>query len=403
MFNPNYEELIGSWNNTLALIAKIVDVPVALVMKLENKSIKVFSRNEHEDNPYNIGDSEILSNSGLYCEHVVSHQEMLHVPNALEDPLWNTNPDLKLDMIAYLGLPILDGDENPFGTVCLLDKQAHTFSDTTIELLTSVKKNFEAQLKLLKQQHVDDQRTQYQEFTTLIRGIAHEMNTPLGVGITAASVLENKLKELSQSISSNTLTKQLLLDNVAAMCDTVTLMSGNMTTAANKLSNLQDITVNDYEVHAGSYQLDNLVNEAFTLYEHELRLGSVNYSVASEDNIDIQLSITAQMFHKVLLILFKNSIEHGFKKQQQHEITITIKDGVDCLIVNYHDNGVGLAQECLDIIFTPYYTSNVMSDSSGLGLAIAKRIITQQLGGEISAMACDSGAHFNIRLPKNKN
>jgi signal transduction histidine kinase len=252
----------------------------------------------------------------------------------------------------------------------------------------------------LKQQHVDDQQAQYHEFTTLIRGIGHEMNTPLGVGITAASVLEKKLAELSTSISNNSLTKQCLLNSVAVMQDTVALVSDNMTEAANKLSNLQDITVNDTEVHAGNYQIGRLVDEAFTLYEHDFELNNVNYTVVSEANIDQDIFIKAQMFHKVLLILFKNSIEHGFKKQQQDTITIAIKEGVDCFVINYHDNGVGLNQDCLDIIFTPYYTSNVMSDSSGLGLAIAKRIMTQQLGGNISAMTCSDGAYFSLRLPK---
>ena len=400
MLSLNYEELIYSWNNTLALIAKIVDVPVALVMKLENDKITVFSRNKNDDNPYELGDSEVFEGSGLYCENVVKNQTMLHVPNALNDPKWDSNPDIKLDMISYLGLPIVDGEDNAFGTVCLLDKEEHQFSDITVELLYSVKQNFEAQLKLLQQQHADDQRSQYQEFTTLIRGVAHEMNTPLGVGITAASVLDKKIDELTQLVTSSGLTKNKLLDTISSMRSTVALVSDNMQTAAHKLSNLQDITVNDAEVHVGEYQLDSLIKEAFVLYEKELNLSEIQCRVESDDKLGFDISIAAPLFHKVLFILFKNSIEHGFNSSTTNSIILTLKDSSENLLVDYYDNGTGLKQGILDEVFSPYYTSNKMSECSGLGLAIAKRIITQQLGGDIKAMACTSGVHFKIRLPK---
>ncbi|WP_462165407.1 hypothetical protein [Pseudoalteromonas sp. GB43] len=63
MYQPNYDELVQSWNKTLAVLALIAEVPVALVMKIENNIISVFSKNDNQANPYEIGDSEELEDS----------------------------------------------------------------------------------------------------------------------------------------------------------------------------------------------------------------------------------------------------------------------------------------------------------------------------------------------------
>ena len=143
MYNQKNEELIESWNKTLAVVAKLASVPVALVMKIEKNNITVFCKNSGtSDNPYSIGNSECLSGSGLYCEQVIKSQQILNIPNALLDENWNNNPDLKLNMIAYLGLPIVDDSGSLFGTLCILDNKEHVFSETTIGLLEAIKQSF---------------------------------------------------------------------------------------------------------------------------------------------------------------------------------------------------------------------------------------------------------------------
>mgnify|MGYP001953189988 CR=1 FL=1 len=69
----------------------------------------------------------ILFDSGLYCETVIKSGKQLLVPDALADKDWENNPDVELNMISYLGFPILFPDGNPFGTICVLDNKKNAY------------------------------------------------------------------------------------------------------------------------------------------------------------------------------------------------------------------------------------------------------------------------------------
>jgi hypothetical protein len=80
---------------------------------------------------------------------VITKKERLLVPDALADPDRNDNPDVKLDMISYLGFPILFPDGKPFGTICVLDSKQNSYSSTVEELLSNFRKMIEGNLELL--------------------------------------------------------------------------------------------------------------------------------------------------------------------------------------------------------------------------------------------------------------
>ncbi|MFA0520280.1 sensor domain-containing phosphodiesterase, partial [Vibrio sp. 10N.222.55.E8] len=86
------------WQNIVDLLAQIVQVPSALIMRVHTNYIEVFSTSHNKENPYNKGNSETLG-SGLYCESVMESQQQLMVPNALADPKWQNNPDIKLGLV----------------------------------------------------------------------------------------------------------------------------------------------------------------------------------------------------------------------------------------------------------------------------------------------------------------
>ncbi|RAH36125.1 sensor domain-containing phosphodiesterase, partial [Vibrio vulnificus] len=97
------EAMQESWQRIVNLLAYIVDVPAALIMRIQPEHIEVFSSSQSSLNPYHQGDSESLGH-GLYCETVIEDNTELLVPNALNDKEWDHNPDIKLGMIAYCGL-----------------------------------------------------------------------------------------------------------------------------------------------------------------------------------------------------------------------------------------------------------------------------------------------------------
>jgi hypothetical protein len=97
-------------------------------MRVEPPNIKVFVSSDSKGNPYE--QNEVASlNTGLYCETVMNTRKPLLVPDALIDEVWKSNPDIKLGMISYLGMPIAWPDGEVFGTICVLDNKENAYSD----------------------------------------------------------------------------------------------------------------------------------------------------------------------------------------------------------------------------------------------------------------------------------
>ncbi len=141
------DSFVKKWQEIADLIAGILDVPAALIMKVHNEFMEVFASAKTENNPYNIGDKEHWY--GLYCETVIKSQKKLHIPNALKDKDWDKNPDLKLGMIAYLGYPLNFPDKTPFGTICVLDNKERYFTAEQEKLLFQFKNTIELDLALI--------------------------------------------------------------------------------------------------------------------------------------------------------------------------------------------------------------------------------------------------------------
>jgi PAS domain S-box-containing protein len=148
MFNSTQvpAEIVRKWQEIVDLLADIVRVPSALIMRVEPPHIKVFVASESKGNPYE-PDEEAPLNTGLYCETVMSTRRPLIVPDALQDEDWKTNPDIKLGMISYLGVPISWPDGEIFGTICVLDRKSNGYSDLYLKLLLQWRDVLQADLR----------------------------------------------------------------------------------------------------------------------------------------------------------------------------------------------------------------------------------------------------------------
>ncbi|SDK46299.1 diguanylate cyclase (GGDEF) domain-containing protein [Maridesulfovibrio ferrireducens] len=141
--------LIQEWQDVVDLLAAIINVPAGLIMKLDKGKLEVFVSSKTPDNPYKVGANEVMENSGLYCETVIKTNKKLKITNALTDERWKNNPDVKLNMISYLGFPILYPDGNPFGTICILDSKENNYSDNHEKLIEKLRDLIEKELTIL--------------------------------------------------------------------------------------------------------------------------------------------------------------------------------------------------------------------------------------------------------------
>ena len=181
------DDILENWQEIANCLAEIIQIPAALIMRYTDPYIEVFVSSQSKGNPYHPGDRETLFGSGLFCERVINTQEKLLVPDALADIHWKNNPDVKLNMISYLGFPILYPDKKPFGTLCVLDNKANTYSKTTEKLMLNFLNLIESHLKLISANlKLSDQNKQIEEAKKKLSETIHlyeDLTSRIPVGV----------------------------------------------------------------------------------------------------------------------------------------------------------------------------------------------------------------------------
>ncbi len=174
---PN--DIKKNWQRIVNLIAKQTKTCACLIMKIQTEEIEVFLSSETTNNPYKKGDRENLK-TGLYCETVIDTNKPLLVPEALKDPQWKNNPDIKLGMTYYFGYPLKWPDGEAFGTLCILDSKNNPNASLQSDLIFEFQQIIEKDLKIIYQEN------QVMEVNEMIRKNEqrHSLyveNTPLAV------------------------------------------------------------------------------------------------------------------------------------------------------------------------------------------------------------------------------
>jgi len=138
-------DIIRKWQEIVDLLADVMHVPSASIMRLEPPQIKVFVSSGSKGNPCVPGSVD----TGPYCETVLKSRKPLRVTDALTDETWRANPHVKSGMISYLGVPISWPDGEIFGTICIRDNKRNAYSEAYLKLLLHFRDLLQADLKSL--------------------------------------------------------------------------------------------------------------------------------------------------------------------------------------------------------------------------------------------------------------
>ncbi|WP_454056412.1 ATP-binding protein [Cupriavidus sp. Marseille-Q8015] len=141
-------ETVSKWQEIVDMLAEVMCVPSALIMRVRPPEIEVFVSSRSPGNPYVAAECARLD-TGLYCETVMKTRAPLQVPDALRAPEWAANPDIAVGMISYMGVPIHWPDGESFGTICVLDRKHNAYNDMFLRLLTLCRDILEADLAML--------------------------------------------------------------------------------------------------------------------------------------------------------------------------------------------------------------------------------------------------------------
>ena len=146
------EEIQVRWQRIVDLMAGVLGVPAGLIMRVDSPQLEVLVSSATDGNPYRKGERAEL-NTGLYCETVMRRRSPLLVPDALKDPKWDHNPDIKLGMTFYLGYPVTWPDGEVFGTICILDGKDNSCATQFRGLISEFQQVIERDLRLMIEAH----------------------------------------------------------------------------------------------------------------------------------------------------------------------------------------------------------------------------------------------------------
>lgn len=386
---------LNKWQKIINLLAAFFDLPSALIMRLNENKIEVYVTSQTKNNPYNVGENEIVFNSGLYCEHVVNTQDMLYVKNALKDIKWKENPDIKLDMINYLGLPITLSDGEPFGTICVLDKKERVYTQIQIDLLTEFKNVIEEDLKLINtyKQLVDSEKMA--ALGGLVAGVAHEINTPIGLSLTAITHLKDRTTKLNKQYTKEEMTEEDFEEFLKTSLELNDSIHTNIARAAELIKSFKSVSTDQTAENIYQFCLDEKIQDVLCSLHNRLKHTKIKTIVECKETI--QVFTYPGAIYQIFTNLISNSLTHGFDKNDEGEILIKVYEKKEKIHILYKDSGKGIDKEFLPKIFNPFFTTNRKGGNTGLGLHIIYNIVTSRLKGTITVKSQkNEGVEFEI-------
>ncbi len=233
----------------------------------------------------------------------------------------------------------------------------------------------------------------------MVAGVAHEVNTPIGLGVTGSTLLRDKLEELKLQFENKTLTSKQMEHFIDEGIENLELIYRNLNRAAELVSSFKQVAVSTDSESPKETQLVPLLNNIVDTMANEFLQGAHKINVEGDDSLTIATKITP--IQQILEHLLKNSVIHGFKDDQSGLITIKVTDSKDSVTIDYIDNGVGVPNSIKNRIFDPFVTTRRGEGGSGLGMHLVYNLVTQALQGSIVLVDdANKGAHFRIELPR---
>lgn len=233
----------------------------------------------------------------------------------------------------------------------------------------------------------------------LVAGVAHELNTPIGNSLMAATSFVDRVREFEAALAQGNLRRSMLEDFIRFSREAADLVHANLERAAELISAFKEVTVDQTTMQRRPFLLHELVAKVCATMAHRLRQGQHRFELLVPEGLTLDSHPGA--LEQLLTNLIDNSLLHGFEGRRGGCIRIEAHAGAAELMLSYQDDGRGMGAEAARRIFEPFYTTKLGQGGTGLGMHIAHNLVSTVLGGQISLhTAPEQGARFEISLPR---
>ncbi len=290
------------------------------------------------------------------------------------------------------GKPLLDWEK------AILAELGHI----TGQLITKVRKEAKLQdmIDLKKKELKESQRTLLEveklaSLGSMVSGVSHELNTPIGIALTSTSYINNQIFNIKNKINENILKKRDLAKALSSIIDSTEVAESSLQKSLFLISNFKELTTEDSHNMVSNFNLYALVASLSGRYKKKYKEISLTISNNIQDDIVIHSDMT--LFIQIFNKLIENSVIHGFDNRTEGHIKISSIVNENRVIVVYENDGIRIPDENRKKLFDPFYTTKRHIGATGIGLSFVHNTL-HKIGGSIEHIKTEKGVKFEIRI-----
>lgn len=333
---------------------------------------------------------------------------------AIQEISQNKNYHVRIEKLSIIEFDILARNINILltRTEKHLNKKDETYQQILLKNSTLAKKvqartdalkesNQELLSTLEKLHQFQGQLVETEKMASLgdmVAGIAHEVNTPIGLGVTASTLMSDRLKEIKDAFEDKTLKSSQLKKFLVQGEENIGIIYRNLERAAKLISSFKKVAVDQSSADTRNFNVKELLEEVMLTLKAKLNKEHVELTIDCPEDLIIESK--PGPINQILINLILNSIIHGFEKRPDGAINISVIYLSDQLHISYKDDGIGIDENIKAKVFEPFTTTKRGSGGSGLGLHLVYNLVTQALNGHIDFESSpEQGTTFEINFP----
>lgn len=230
----------------------------------------------------------------------------------------------------------------------------------------------------------------------LVAGVAHEINTPIGIGITSSTLIESSTSKLGERVESGQLTKNNLTDFVSSSIETTQVLIKNLHRAAEIIQRFKRLSSDNIQPLIESLNIGDKTKDTILAISPNMK--GVDVNLENIQNIEVETDSGA-IYHTISNLVL-NAKNHAFENIESPKVVIRMGDyQEDKVTIMVQDNGNGIDEETLPKIFDPFFSTAKNNGGTGLGLSIVFNVLARING----SIRCESekgqGTTFFIEIP----
>jgi len=232
----------------------------------------------------------------------------------------------------------------------------------------------------------------------LVGGVAHELNTPIGICITAISHLQDETKKFNGAFLDSGLTKSDFCQFINASNQSTEIITSNLERASDLVKNFKLISVDAKAQLVHAFNLMEYFKNLIATLHSQIARTEFEVQVMGDNNLFVETD--PGILSQIITSLLTNALLHAPIEGQSGKIVLDIQSRERILYLTFSDDGRGMSEDISTMIFEPFFTTQRGSGGSGLGMYIVYNLVTQALSGDITCESSEGkGTTFTVSFP----